>query len=110
MHSLIKVGLSLGVILGCGLIGKKFPSLGGLVSVMPLTGGLALIWFWTDHAKETGKIDAYLKGAIWGIVPSVLFFVAALICLKRDVSMTAALAISFGVWVAGGVVHQIIMR
>ena len=44
MRFAIKLLVSIALILLCTSIGKKLPSLAGLIAVMPLTGLIVLIW------------------------------------------------------------------
>ena len=67
MQIIIKTLLSLCIILIATGIGKKFPSLAGLIGVMPLTGALVLVWV---HLENKGNPDVMLpfaKGALCSI-------------------------------------------
>lgn len=110
MHTVWKVVISLGVILVCTAIGKKAPSLAGLIAVMPLTGSLVLVWLYVDSGGNGTVMKDYCRAALWGIVPSILFFLAAFCCFKREVGLAVMLGVSFGVWVAGALVHQWLIR
>lgn len=49
MQILLKVILSVAIILAATGVGKKLPSIAGLVGVMPLTGTLVLIWMYIEN-------------------------------------------------------------
>ena len=106
MQILIKVILSVAIILVATAIGKRVPSAAGLIGVMPLTGALVLVWMYLENKGDPGVMQGFAKGALWGIVPSVLFFLVALFCFKREVSLPVVLAASFGVWLVAAFVHQ----
>ena len=105
----VKILISLVVIIACVQIAKRFPSLGGLISVMPLTGALVLIWAYLDKPGNTEHITQLCMGSLWGILPSILFFIAALICFKKSLGLWLVLPISFAVWTAAAFVHQLLL-
>ncbi len=74
MRFVIKLVISLCIILVCTQIAKKMPSLAGLIAVMPLTGALVLVWVYMDFKGDPVVMTDYVKGALWGIIPSILFF------------------------------------
>jgi uncharacterized membrane protein (GlpM family) len=106
----IKIIVSVSVILTCTWIGKKFPSLGGLLAVMPLTGLLVMLFIYFESGKSQEKMLEYNKGAFWGIIPSIMFFAVAFWAFKRHYSLPVVLALSFSTWIAGAVVHQYFLK
>ena len=106
MRFVVKVVISLCVILMCSQIAKKFPSLAGLIGVMPLTGALVMVWVFLDNSGDTTTMIKFTKGALWGIVPSVLFFVTAFFCFRGKLNLPVTLVSSFAVWIAAAFVHQ----
>ena len=109
MRFFIKLLITVCVILVCSQIGKKLPTLAGLIGVMPLTGAIVLIWLYLDNPDNGVLMREYTKGALWGIFPSILFFIAAFICFSKQMPLWAVLCISFGVWLAGAVVDQLLL-
>ena len=73
MQLLIKVALSVCIILLATTIAKRFPSLAGLIGVMPLTGALVLAWVFLENNGDPEIMQRFAKGALWGILPSILF-------------------------------------
>ena len=106
MQILIKVVLSVVVILTATEIGKKLPSTAGLIGVMPLTGALVLVWMYLENKGDPKIMQNFAKGALWGILPSILFFIVAFLCFKKQLSLPLVLVSSFGVWLGAAVVHQ----
>jgi len=106
MQVFIKLALSVVIILAATAIGKKLPATAGLVGVMPLTGALVLVWMYLESDGDAGIMQQFTKGALWGIVPSILFFVVALLCFKRGLPLSIVLVSSFGAWLAAALVHQ----
>jgi len=110
MNFFIKLLISNAVIIFCVQIGKRFPSLGGLIATMPLTGLIVLIWLYTDNPGDYGLMRNYTRGAVWGTLPSILFFVAALLCFSRQLPLATVLSASFGVWLTGAAIHQLFLK
>lgn len=106
MQILIKVALSVGIILLATAIAKRFPSLAGLIGVMPLTGALVLVWVFFENKGDPQIMQRFVKGALWGILPSVLFFLVALFCLRKETPLSAVLVASFAAWFVAAFVHQ----
>ena len=109
MQFAIKLAISVLIIVTCVLTAKKMPSLAGLIATMPLTGLIVLIWISTEKEGSREVLIGYTKGVIWGIVPSILFYITALICLQKELPLPVALGIGFAVWLAGAVMHQMIL-
>ncbi len=106
MQTLIKVILSVVIILAATAIGKKFPSAAGLIGVMPLTGALVLVWMYLSSKGNPEIMQNFAKGALWGILPSILFFLVALLCFRKQLPLAVVLVSSFGAWTAAAFVHQ----
>jgi hypothetical protein len=74
MNFAIKLAVTIAVIVLCTQIGRKLPSLAGLIATMPLTGLIVLMWLYFDNPGNYDLLVNYTKGALWGIFPSILFF------------------------------------
>jgi uncharacterized membrane protein (GlpM family) len=110
MQILIKVIISVVVILAATAIGKKLPSTAGLIGVMPLTGALVLVWMYLENKGDPDIMQDFAKGALWGILPSILFFLVALLCFRKHLSLPTVLISSFGVWLAAAFIHQWVLK
>ena len=106
VSDVIKLLISVSIIVFCTQIGRKLPTLAGLVAVMPLTGLIVLLWLYTDNPGNFNLITDYTKGALWGILPTILFFLTAFICFRRHLSLWIVLCASFAVWFIAAFVHQ----
>jgi uncharacterized membrane protein (GlpM family) len=110
MRFAIKLLISVCVIAFCAQIGRKLPTLAGLVAVMPLTGLIVLIWLYLDNPGNFNLMTEYTKGALWGIVPSVLFFLVAFLCFHKKLSLWIVLCASFAVWLVAAFIHQLLLK
>src|SRR5512135_3477644 len=99
MRFLIKLLIAALVIAFCTGIGKKLPQLAGLIAVMPLTGLIVLVWLYLDNPGNFDLMAGYTKGALFGILPTMLFFLTCYICFQRRLSLTIALFAGFAVWI-----------
>jgi len=65
---------------------------------MPLTGLIVLVWLHFDNPSNFDLMISYCKGALWPIVPSILFFLVAFACFRKNLSLWIVLSASFAVW------------
>lgn len=110
MQILLKIVLSVTIILIATEIGRKLPSTAGLIGVMPLTGALVLVWMYLENQGEPEIMQHFTRGAIWGILPSVLFFIVAFLCFKKNFPLFFVLIASFGAWLSAALVHQWVLK
>ncbi len=110
MQILIKAVLSVIIIFAATAVGKKLPSTAGLIGVMPLAGALVLVWMYLENEGDPHIMQRFTTGALWGILPSILFYVVAFVCFKKNYSLPVVLVASFGVWFLGALVHQWMLK
>lgn len=110
MRLLIKLLISLIVITFCAQIGRRLPTLAGLIAVMPLTGLIVLVWLYLDNPGNFNMMTDYTMGALWGIVPSILFFLVALLCFRAQLSLWIVLCASFAIWLVAAFIHQWLLK
>jgi uncharacterized membrane protein (GlpM family) len=106
MRFAVKLLISVAVIVLCTQIAHKWPSLAGLIAVMPLAGLIVLVWLYEDNPANFNLMTDYCKGALFGIIPSILFYIVALTCFKRQLPLWLVLCASFAVWSVAAFVHQ----
>ncbi|KAF0217890.1 MAG: hypothetical protein FD174_3153 [Geobacteraceae bacterium] len=98
------------IIIFCAQIGRRFPTMGGLIATMPLTSLLVLIWLHTDNPGNYRLMTDYTRGVLWGIIPTILFFSVTYLCFRRELPLSLALCAGFGVWLTGAFVHQWLLK
>lgn len=98
------------IIVSCVLMGKRLPTLAGLIATMPLTSLLVLVWLYSENPGDLKLMEKYTGGVLWGIIPTILFFTVAFFCFRRQISLPLTLALSFAVWLAGAAIHQWLLR
>jgi len=109
MTTLIKIFISLIVLMVATHLAKKAPSLSGLIAVMPLTGALVLVWVYLENQGSSEIMTQYTKGALWGVLPTMVFFVTTFFCFKKNLSLPVTLSISFALWGIVAFIHQKIL-
>jgi uncharacterized membrane protein (GlpM family) len=110
MQLALKLLISNFIILLCVWLGRRFPSLGGLIATVPITSLIVLFWLWHDNPGDRTILPAYVEGVFYGVIPTMLFFGAAWFCLKRGFHLPATLTVSFAVWIAAALLHQLLLR
>lgn len=109
MQIVVKLLISVGIILLCTQIARRVPTLAGLITTMPLTSLIVLLWVYSDKPEDIGTLTGYSKGALFGIIPSILFYLAAYLCFSRNIGVGKTLGVSFVVWLMAAYVHQRIL-
>ena len=110
MPFLVKLLITNVIIIVCTQIGRKFPTLGGLIATMPLTSLIVLVWLASDNPGNTRLLTDYTRGVLWGIIPTILFFLAAYICFRKELPFSLMLCAGFAVWLLAAGVHQWLLR
>ncbi|MFZ0033863.1 MAG: DUF3147 family protein [Sedimentisphaerales bacterium] len=106
MRFLIKLLVSVCVIVFCTQIGRKLPTLAGLIAVMPLASLIVLLWLYADDPGNFRLMSDYCRGALWGILPTILFFLVAFICFRKQLALWIVLCAGFAVWFIAALAHQ----
>jgi uncharacterized membrane protein (GlpM family) len=110
MQIVIKAIISVAVILTATGIAKKFPSMAGLIGVMPITSVLVLIWVYMENNGDKGVMKDFAMGSLFGLAPSILFFIAIFFGFRKGLSLPVVLSGGFAVWLAGAFVHRLLIK
>jgi uncharacterized membrane protein (GlpM family) len=106
----VKLLVSNLIIISCVLLGRRFPSLAGLIATMPITTIIVLLWLNSDQRGESQQLTAFVGGVFWGIFPTLVFFAAVWLCLRRGLPLPFGLTIGAAGWLAGALAHQALLR
>ncbi|MDG5816135.1 hypothetical protein QA601_13660 [Chitinispirillales bacterium ANBcel5] len=109
MALVIKIAATITIILLCSYLANRIPSLAGLIVVTPITGLIVLLWMGVE-ANGQQQIIEYSRGALLGILPTVLFYLAIFFCLSKNLPFSYTVLISSGLWLFGAVLHQVVLR
>ena len=105
-YFLIKTIISALLIAAVSELAKRFPSTGGLIAAMPLTTLLVLIWLYVDTG-DYQLAATFTRSVLFAIIPTIFFFITALFLFRRGVPFVAVLFLSFVVFAAAALIHQI---
>ena len=106
---LIKLFVSMTVIVFCAWISRRLPTLGGLIATMPITSLIVLLWIYSDRPGDFELLAAYTKGVLWGIIPTIFFFLVAYICFLKRTNIWLCMTASSFVWLISALIHQLIL-
>lgn len=109
MQFIPKLLLANGIILLCVWLGKRFPALAGLIATMPITTLIVLLWLHHDSPQDRAQLSGYVGGVFFGVIPTLLFFGAAWVCLQRGCQLPTTLLAAATVWLAAAIVHQLLL-
>lgn len=105
MQFVVKLAAAIAVIVFCSQIGRTFPKVAGLIATMPLTTLIVMLWLYSDRPGDLVQMRDYTVAVLYGIAPSVLFFVVAYVCFRRGVRLPVTLCAGFAAWLVGAGLH-----
>jgi uncharacterized membrane protein (GlpM family) len=106
----IKLIITVAIIIFCSQIGRKAPALAGLIATAPITTLMVLLWLWSDNTGNFKLMTDYTIGVLWGIIPTILFFIAVFFCFKKQLTILPTVTFSFAIWLISAFVHQLILK
>lgn len=93
MQFLIKTIISAVLIAVIATVSKRLPTLGAVIASLPLTSILAMTWLYQD-TKDVEKVAELSISIFWVVIPSVVFFLALNILLKKQWNFYISLLLS----------------
>jgi uncharacterized membrane protein (GlpM family) len=110
MHQLIKVLLVVLTVVLAGTLGQHWPVVGGILVSAPLKIPFAAWWVFDGSGGDRERTCEFLDGALWGLIPTALFVLVALVGLRRGCSMRVAFGLGFAIWFMAAVVQERLQR
>ncbi|KUK79965.1 MAG: Uncharacterized protein XD94_1248 [Mesotoga prima] len=108
LRYIVKILVSSIIIALVSEVSKKSGYIGGLIASLPLTSMLALFWLYND-TKNPSKVAELSTGILLFVLPSLIFFVAMPLFLRRGINFYVALALSSGIMMAGYAFFSLIL-
>jgi F0F1-type ATP synthase assembly protein I len=71
---IVKTFVSAIIIAIISTVSKKYPGIGGLITSIPLTSLLAMIWLYQE-TQDAQKVISLSNSIFWMILPSLVFFI-----------------------------------
>lgn len=81
-------------------ISKRSSLLGALLASLPLTSLLAIVWLYAD-TRDTAKVADLSLSILWLVLPSLIFFIALPLLLRRGHAFVPSLALAMALTAAG---------
>ncbi|HTD86195.1 MAG TPA: DUF3147 family protein [Candidatus Binatia bacterium] len=99
----VKIAVSAALLLGASELAKRSSFIGGLIVSLPLVSVLAIGWLYAE-TRDSQKVAALSWSIFWLVLPSLSFFAAFAMLLRRNwpfgVSLVSALAIMLASYAA----------
>ncbi len=105
MLTFVRILFSAIIIGGVTLVGRRSPALGGFLAAMPLVTVLSVLWLGFDKASPV-QLTRFVVGVLWGMIPTALFLVVVVACLRQGMPWIVALGGGAAVWVLYAVAAQ----
>lgn len=79
-------------------VSRLSPAWGGLIKSLPLVSLIALCWVYAEQ-RNTDTIAALSWSTLWFVIPSLPFFAALPLLLRRDLGFGPSFALSLALMV-----------
>ena len=109
MQFFIKTIVSALIIATISTVSKKLPTFGAIIASLPLTSILAMIWLYQD-TKDVNKVIELSTAIFWIVIPSLIFFIAFSMLLKRNISFYPSLVVASIIMIVSYYIYIMILR
>jgi len=92
------VVLSVVVIVFVAVIERQSKTVAAIAATMPLGVPLALWIVWAANKGDHGTMTEFSKGMVFGILPTVVFAVAAWLATRAGLKLAAVIGIGYAAW------------
>lgn len=94
MRELVTKALLSGIIIALASeVAKRSPSLGALITALPIVTLLAMIWLWLDTG-DSDRVAAYAQATFWLVLPTLPLFLVLPALLRSGWSFWASVGTS----------------
>ncbi len=90
---IFKVIVSAFLIAAISSLAKTFPKWAALLTALPLMTFLSLIWIYVE-TKDLARLESYTKDVLIWLIPSLIFFAAAILLFRARVPFVISMAVS----------------
>ncbi len=98
MYYLIKVVITAVMVVLVSEVSKRSSVIAGILASIPLLSFIAIFWMYYEN-KDLNVIIDFSRAIFWLVIPSLLFFVALPILLKRGFNFYLSMTISASVMI-----------
>lgn len=89
----IKVVISGLLIAGISSLAKTYPKWAALLTALPLVTFLSLVWIYVE-TKDLALLETYTRDVLIWVLPSLLFFVAAIYLFRFRVPFIVSMGLA----------------
>lgn len=93
VYIIAKFLITTGLIILISEVSKRSTALAALLASLPLTSILAMLWLYID-TKDVQKVATLAHSIFWLVMPSLIFFIAFPLLLKKGVEFYLSLGIA----------------
>lgn len=90
---ILKAIISGVLIASISTLAKTFPKWAALLTALPMMTVLSLIWIYTE-TKDMALLETYTKDVFLWVIPSLLFFVAAIFLFRAKIPFVPVMILS----------------
>ena len=98
MYYLIKVIITAILVVIVSEVSKRSSVIAGILASIPLLSFIAIFWMYYEN-KDLTVIINFSKAIFWLVIPSLLFFVALPMLLKKGVNFYLSMTLSASIMV-----------
>lgn len=98
MYYFVKIVITAILVVIVSEVSKRSSIIAGILASIPLLSFIAIFWMYYEN-KDLTLIINFSKSIFWLVIPSMLFFVALPILLKKGVNFYLSMTISASVMV-----------
>ncbi len=98
MYYLIKVIITAILVVIVSEVSKRSSVIAGILASIPLLSFIAIFWMYYEN-KDLTVIINFSKAIFWLVIPSLLFFVALPMLLKKGVNFYLSMSLSASIMV-----------
>ena len=98
MYYLIKVIITAILVVIVSEVSKRSSVIAGILASIPLLSFMAIFWMYYEN-KDLTVIINFSKAIFWLVIPSLLFFVALPMLLKKGVNFYLSMSLSASIMV-----------
>jgi len=105
----LKIVITTVLIVAISEISKRSTLMGGILASLPLISVLAIIWLYID-TKNTALISEFSMSVFWLVIPSLVFFIALVFLLKKELHFYTSLGLAIMITVVCYYLMIIVLR
>lgn len=104
LSKVYQLALSMLVLTLIALIGERHRGVAGFLAAMPVQIPLAIWIIYSSTGGSVDKTSEFARAALFGIIPTAIFRLAAWITLSRGIALSRVYLLAYGMWLVSALV------